>query len=85
MKLEELLKYIETGNEIEFKYDGKDYSITYIYLDDDQDTRLISFCEFYKATTEVKTAEELWTNVFRDGISVGEMLESIDEKDIWIY
>ena len=45
----------------------------------------ISFCEFYKNTTEVKTASELWNNVSRDGITVGEMLSGIQDKDLYVF
>ena len=85
MNLEELKEYIETGREIEFNYNDKQYSITYWYPDDNEDNKWISFCEFYKETTEVKTAEELWNNVSRDGVTVGEMLTEIDESQIYIY
>ena len=57
------------------------YSITYGRIDGKD---VISFCEFYKETTEVETAEEL-LSVERDGISVLSMLQSLKEKDIWIY
>ena len=85
MNLEELKEYIQTGREIEFYYNDKQYSITYWYPDHNEDNKWISFCEFYKETTEVKTAEELWNNVRRDGVTVGEMLTEVDESQIYIY
>ncbi len=85
MNFDQLKEYIQIGNEIEFNYNDKQYSITYWYPDDNEDNKWISFCEFYKETTEVKTAEELWSNVIRDGVTVGEMLTAIDETQIYIY
>jgi len=85
MNFEQLKECIQIGNEIEFTYNDKQYSITYWYPDDNEDNALISFCEFYKETTEVKTASELWNNVCRDGVSVGDMLSSIKQEDIYIF
>ena len=45
---EQLKEYIECGNELEFKYNNKPYSITYGTFNNE---RLISFCEFYKEST----------------------------------
>ena len=85
MTFDQLENYISIRHEIEFTYRGKKYSITYWYPDDNEDNALISFCEFYKETTEVKTASELWNNVCRDGVSVGDMLSSIKQEDIYIF
>lgn len=85
MNFDELNEYIQIGNEIEFTFNGKQYSITYWYPDNNEDNKWISFCEFYKETTEVKTAKELWNNVSRDGVTVGKMLTSINESQIYIY
>ena len=76
-----LQEYVECGNEIEFKYNKKMYSITYGIVDD---VEVISFCEFYKETTEVKTFDEL-LKVSRDGVTVLMMWESLTEEDVWIY
>lgn len=81
----QLQEYIDIENEIEFTFNDKQYSITYWYPDDNEDNRWISFCEFYKETTEVKTAEELWNNVSRDGVTVGQMLSAIDETQVYIF
>lgn len=78
---EQLKEYIECGNEIEFKYNNKMYSITYGTFNNE---RLISFCEFYKETTEVRTFEEL-IKIARDNVTVLQMWESLTENDIWIY
>ena len=85
MTLYELENYIEIHNEIEFTYNEKKYSVTYYYPNGTEDDIWISFCEFYRETTEVKTAEELWNNVSRDGVTVGEMLSTISEDDIYIF
>ncbi len=85
MTFEQLEDYISIRNEIEFTYHGKKYSITYWYPDDNEDNVYISFCEFYQETTEVKSAEELWNNVSREGVTVGEMLSSVKQKDIYIF
>ena len=77
MKKEDLSNYISCGDEIEFAYEGKRYSITYGTIDG---TQYISFCEFYKETTEVLTVDELF-KVSRDGKTVLEMWESLGEDD----
>lgn len=81
MTKELLIDYINHGREIEFRYNGKMYSITYGTLDG---KRVISFCEFYQDTTEVEKPEEL-LNVERSDITVLQMWESLTEDDIWIY
>ena len=77
----ELIDYINCGREIEFRYLGKMYSITYGMLNG---KHVISFCEFYKETTEIEKPDEIF-DVSRDGVTVPQMLESITEDDIWIY
>ncbi|MBR3004275.1 MAG: hypothetical protein IKH67_04310 [Lachnospiraceae bacterium] len=78
----DLLKdYIDCGREIEFKYNENMYSITYSPADQED---FISFCEFYKKPTNVKTFEEL-LDVSRDGATVLQMWESLTEEDVWIY
>lgn len=81
MSVEQLNEYVSEGREIEFKFNGKKYSITYGVVDGKE---VISFCEFYQDTTEVETVDEL-VKVERDGSTVLQMLESITEDDIWIY
>lgn len=81
MNLDQLREYVSEGREIEFKFNGKNYSITYGVVDGKD---VISFCEFYQETTEVETVNEL-IKVERDGVTVLHMLESITEEDIWIY
>ena len=81
MHKEQLKEYVANGREIEFEYNSKEYSITYGIIDNKE---VISFCEFYKETTEVQTYEEL-LKVSRDGVTVSEMWESLKEDDIWLY
>ena len=81
MTKEELKELIETGREIEFTYNKKRYSITY---SNENVKDYISFCEFYKETTDVSSVDEL-CNVKRDDVTVLEMLESITDKDISVY
>lgn len=76
-----LIDYVFHGREIEFKYNGKMYSITYGIVDGKD---VISFCEFYQDTTEVTTVDELLT-VSRYGITVLQMWSSLTENDIWVY
>ena len=81
MTKEMLADYVECGNEIEFKFNNKMYSITYGIVDEKE---VISFCEFYKETTEVESFDEL-IKVSRDGRTVLQMWESLEEEDVWIY
>ncbi|MBQ7989731.1 MAG: hypothetical protein IJ251_01635 [Oscillospiraceae bacterium] len=81
MSKEELLDYLDSGREIEFKWNGNMYSITYGKING---RSVISFCEFYKESTEVETPAEL-LNVKRDNTTVLDMLQSLTDNDIWIY
>lgn len=76
-----LKEYVDCGREIEFRYKDKMYSITYGIIDDEE---VISFCEFYKETTEVKNFEEL-LEVSRENVTVLQMWESLTEEAVWIY
>lgn len=83
MKIELLENHIRTGREIEFKYNGKMYSITY-YADTSKKD-YISFCEFYKEPVDVCSFEAL-CQVEYDGTKVLKMWESIDEDgEYYIY
>ena len=81
MTKEMLADYVECGNEIEFKFNNKMYSITYGIVDEKE---VISFCEFYKETTEVESFDEL-IKVSRDGRTVLQMWEFLSEEEVWIY
>jgi hypothetical protein len=81
MKKEYLIKLIEEGHEIEFEYKDKKYSICYGVIDDEE---VISFCEFYKESKEVKTIEELLALNYNDFV-LEDILDSIDEDKIWVF
>lgn len=81
MSKDELLDYLNSGREIEFKWNGNMYSITYGKIDG---RSVISFCEFYKESTEVETPVEL-LRIERDNTTVLDMIQFIIEDDIWIY
>ena len=81
MKLESLIELINNGREIEFIFNNKKFSITYGIVNN---MEVISFCEYYKESTEVNDINDL-LNVKRDNKSVKEMWESLTTDDIWIY
>lgn len=81
MREDELIEYVNSGREIEFKWNGSMYSITYGVING---KRVISFCEFDKESTEIETIEEL-IKIKLNNISIVEMLQSLTEDDIWIY
>ncbi len=82
MTKQELEHLVDYGHEIEFTWQGKKFSITYGI--DFEKNEYISFCEFYKETTDVKKVEEL-CEIKRYGTKVIDMLTSITDKDISIY
>lgn len=81
MKKEYLMQLIHEGHEIEFEYNGKRYSICYGMIDDEE---VISFCEFYKASKEVKTIEALLQLQYNDFI-VENILEYIEDDKVWVF
>lgn len=81
MRKEELKELIELGHEIEFKYKGKKYSITYY---NDKRKKYISFCEFYKEPVDVSKVDELLELKIKD-IKLSEIFELLKEEDIDIY
>lgn len=56
MKKEIIKELIETNREIEFEYDGKEYSITYY---NDGRKNYISFCKAYEKPIDVSSVDEL--------------------------
>ena len=82
MKRQELEHLIEYGHEIEFTWKGKRFSIT--YCEDEKKENYISFCEFYKETTEVNSVSEL-CSIERYNTKVIDMLNSIADKDISVF
>ena len=73
--------YIDTGREIEFTYDKKEYSITYY---NDNRVNFISFCEFYKEPIDVSSFDELLEKKY-NGISIKDMIESLSEDDYSVF
>ena len=81
MNIDDLVECVNTGREIEFKWDNRMYSITYAMING---VHIISFCEFYKESTEVTDIDDL-LNIKRNNVTVRDMLKSISDEDIWMY
>ena len=81
MNKDVLIDYVTSGREIEFKFKGKKYSITYA---PEEAKEYISFCEFYQKPTNVATAEEL-LQVASGKTTVLQMWESLSEDDVWVF
>ena len=81
MTEKQLSNYVATGNEIEFTYKDKRYSIT--YYSDDTHEKIISFCEFYQEPSVYFTYEDFKNNAQIDGITVVKILEDIDDADVF--
>ena len=78
-KKSELERLIKEGHEIEFEYERKKYSITYGEINGED---VISFCEFYKESVEVKTFEELLAIRYNDFV-FGDIVESLPEDKVY--
>lgn len=81
MTEKQLFNYIKIGDEIEFNYKGKRYSIT--YFSDTHNDNNISFCEFYKEPTDFTTYESFKANAKIENRSVVDILQDIDDADIF--
>lgn len=81
MTEKQLRNYVDTGDEIEFNYNGKRYSITYFSTETHK--HIISLCEFYKEPEHFLTYEDFKNNAKIDGKSVVEILYGIDDADIF--
>ena len=81
MTKEILKKWIRTGRELEFSFEGKDYSITY-YNDKRKDC--ISFCQAYDETVDVANVDELWNSTYK-GMKVSDILSSVPEDDVYVF
>ena len=81
MTKEILKKWIRTGRELEFSFEGKDYSITY-YNDKRKD--YISFCQAYDETVDVSNVDELWNSTYK-GMKVSDILSSVPEDDVYVF
>ena len=81
MTEKQLCNYVATGNEIEFNYNDKRYSIT--YYSDDKHKKIISFCEFYQEPADFYSYDEFKENAKIDGKSVVDILSDIDDADVF--
>lgn len=81
MTKDELTTLIETGREIEFTYNGKDYSITYY---NDNRKNYISFCEFYQDVLDVSNVNELRDSIYHN-FEISAILLSLKDEDISIF
>ena len=81
MNKEELLQILKDGEEIEFKYNDKMFSITFF---NDNGKAKISFCEFYKEPIDVDNVDEL-LKIKWDNVSVEKMLSKLKEDNIMIF
>ena len=78
---EEFKNQITSGNEIEFSYQGKRYSVTYGRKDDGEE--YISFCEFYKLDTEFADYNDFMENAKIDGVSLSKIWKNVEDIDIF--
>lgn len=74
-------KWIETGNEVEFSYSGKRYSVTYGIKENGNE--YISFCEFYKPDTEFIDADDFINNSKIDNIPLREIWKDVVDIEIF--
>jgi hypothetical protein len=79
--ISELKSWLDTGNEIEFMLNSKEYSITYGNEADGK--RYISFCEFYKPENKYDTVSDFLSKAKIDGTYLYELWESV--TDITVY
>ena len=74
-------KWIETGNEVEFSYNGKRYSVTYGIKGNGDE--FISFCEFYKPDMEFIDADDFINNSKIDDIPLKEIWKDVVEIEVF--
>lgn len=78
----ECIELLTEGNrEIEFNYNGKRYSVTYFSKNGED---MISFCEFYKMPTNVKTVNELLA-IKIDGLTLEEVFSKLPDDAFDIF
>ena len=65
-----------------FTFECEELGKHYIAYEDNEE--VISFCEFYKESKEVKTIEELLALNYNDFV-LEDILDSIDEDKIWVF
>lgn len=81
MMIDRLKEYIATGNEIKFRFKGKDYFITYTCGGDEKH---IIFFEYYKEELEVKNVDELLKSYY-NGYLIGDIIKVLRDEDVFIY
>ena len=81
MRRECIEELINGNREIEFKYHGRWYSITYY---NDNREKYISVCEFYNKPTDVRNVEELF-NLYIGNHSLKEIFEALPDSAFNIY
>ena len=81
MTKEELWEYVQTGREIEWKCNNKEFSIT--YCETDEKIPYISFCESHQEPIDVFTFDEL-INIKCCNTTVLEVLKSLKDDEPWI-
>jgi len=84
MNIEILKNFICYGNEIEFNYKNKMFSITYGDDLEHKSDYIISFCEFDQKPVNVRTVDDLLA-VEWNGDSIEDIWKNLKESDIWIY
>ena len=78
---EEFKNWITSGNEIEFSYQGKRYSVTYGRKENGEE--YISFCEFYKPDTEFINYNDFMENAKIDGVPLSKICGDVEDIDIF--
>ena len=81
MKIEEVKKILQDGEEIEFKYKNKDFSITFF---EEKGKTKLSFCEFNKEPIDVDTIEEIF-DITYNGEIVKDILMKTEKKNVIVY
>ena len=78
---EEFKNWITSGNEIEFSYQGKRYSVTYGRKENGEE--YISFCEFYKPDTEFINYNDFMENAKIDGVPLSKIWGDVEDINIF--
>ena len=81
MRIECIEELINSNREVEFRYHGRWYSITY-YNDDRED--YISVCEFYKTPIDVSSAKDV-LSIKIGNYTLGEIFERLPDTEFIIY
>ena len=81
MTIAEIKDLLEHGHEIEFNFNGKEYSFTFGSV---EGKRFVAFCEFYKPDIEFETVDEILAAEY-DGFKIADVVESLSDEDIYIF